>query len=182
MIQTDLTIVKAKIKNGKLVCEFTEPGKEGRNNVSKDCGTLVHPDMTEAFKLLNIHLGLLCEQLRVGHLLNPEDEEELDLSSHYFLEFEDQEMLKKITCTGYSIGGEAEHEGITLIGLRELSNEKKLNLISPFQKWEDDFNPYGHSYMLSKAIAKCNEEVCLYLLEGKCAPNPQLELDFKIAG
>ena len=175
----DLIIKKAKIKNLKLVCEYTEPGREARNQVSKDCGTLVHDDMLAAFKLLDIHLGLLCEQLEMGVLLDDDMAEELDIANHHRMEYHHEQMLRKIVCTGFSIGGEDEHEGITLIGLRTLSNGKKLNLISPFQKWQDDFEPYDHSYMLSKAIQKCNEEIGLYLLEGKCAPNPQLELEFK---
>ncbi len=177
----EIYVEKAKIKDGVLHAEFTEPGRDGRNKVGKECKTEVHQDMKDAFALLNIHVALLSEQIKLGMERDEYRDtwEQIDVRKRYYmLDDSSEDILNSITCTGYTLGGSDEHEGVTLIGSRKLKNEKRLNLITPFQKFQDDFTPYDHSWELEQVIKKCNEEVRLYLIEGKCAPIPEPPPEF----
>lgn len=142
-----ITIKKAKIKNDVLEVEYTEEINGNSNTVKKECEALVHDDLKSAFVALDEHLVALCEQ-------NAE-----------------------CTCTGFSIGGHDEHEGVTLIGRRELANNRILNLVSPFTKFNDEFAPYSGSSDMENAIALCKEEIQKYLFEGKIkSETKQIEL------
>lgn len=109
-----------------------------------------------------MHVAILCEQVSDRALFDPTEVE--------------AKLLTKITCTGFSIGGNDEHEGVTLIGRREMKNNRILNLVAPFTKWEDENAEYKHSWELQRAINACVLEVELYLFEDKYAPDPQGEL------
>lgn len=142
-----ITIKKAKIKNEVLEVEYTEEINGNSNTVKKECEALVHDDLKNAFVALDEHLVALCEQ--------------------------DAEC----TCTGFSIGGHDEHEGITLIGRRELANNRILNLVSPFTKFNDEFAPYSGSGEMEDAIGLCKEEIHKYLFDGKIkSETKQIEL------
>lgn len=117
-----------------------------------------HSDLLNEFKKLRPHLVRLCEEGEV-----PEAEEERE------------SYLSNFRVTGYVIGGKDEHEGVTLIGRKELSNGRILNLVAPFTKWEDEHNPYDHVWQLHADIEDCSVEVVNYL-GGKKQPSPQLAM------
>ncbi len=144
-----ITIKKAKIKNEVLEVEYTEEMADGTNTVKKECTALVHNDLKNSFLKLDEHLSTLCEQ-----------------------------YSDAVSCNGFSIGGHDEYEGVTLIGRRELANKRVLNLVSPFQKWEDEFAPYKSISDLKAIIEGCKQEVEKYLFEGKHKPDAQQELPF----
>lgn len=130
-----------------------------QNENSKKCGNLVHEDMRLAFKALSGHLALLCET---------RESVDLDLGDD-----EHAAKVDKLFVTGFTIGGSDDSEGVTLIGGKKLSNGKVLNLVAPFQKYEDD--EYGFAEELFNDIKICLTEVDEYLYHNKCAVR-QLDL------
>jgi hypothetical protein len=143
--QDRIQLKKAKIKDGLfLEVEYSETIADGTNTVKKDCTAPVHDDLKNAFSKLDGHLQDLCEQ---------NDE---------------------CTCKGFSIGGSGDHEGVVLIGSRDIKLGT-LNLVSPFAKWDCDYEEISD---LSEAIEGCKHEVKLYLFEGKHKPEAQQELPF----
>lgn len=160
-----ITIKKAKLTSiGYLEVEYQRQvavdGKPVWIDVTEKPKWDPHSDLLNAFSALRIHLVRLCEQVK--------DEPEGD---------ELEKLLSDFKVTGFVIGGSDEHEGVTLIGRKALANNRVLNLISPFTKWEDEHNGYRYSYEMASLVNACQYEVQEYL-EGKKAPSPQTELAF----
>ena len=178
-----IKIKKAKIRNSQLICSYEETSdQDSYDKIDRENNGAIHPDLQRAFDRLTIHVALIAEQItdvlwtRSNSLLT--DDETLDIANYLTIPEDDKLFLKNFTCSGYSIGGYDEHEGVTLIGYRTLNSGKTLNLICPFTKWEDDHNPYDYAYELEQLIRKANDEVIAYLTEGKRAPDPQMEIQF----
>jgi hypothetical protein len=161
-----ITIKKAKLTSlAGLEVEFEEKittaeGETFTIEGTKKCTYSPHSDLYGRFDRLKIHLAALCEQVSEAELADQR---------------EDHPALGKLKVTGFAIGGENEHEGVTLIGRKGLANNRVLNLVSPFTKWEDEHNGYKWSYELGSIIQECQSEVEQYL-DGKKAPKVQLEL------
>lgn len=120
-----------------------------------------HPDLVNCFNLLIPHVIMLCELGNYGSLDSiPEIEK------------------SKIEVTGITIGGSDEHEGVVIIAKKRLKHNKVVNLITPFTKWEDEHNGYTYDSLLRVVCFDILGESKLYL-EGKYAPNPQLEIEFE---
>lgn len=149
----NVIINKASLKDGLfLKGDYDERIKDATRNMKFDDSNPVHDDLKAVFDGLGEHLRKLCEQ--------PVD-------------FEGEDTY---TCTGFSIGGSGGSEGVTLIGFRELSESRTLNLVSPFLKWEDDNYNYQDTDELSELIEAGKHEVKAYLFEGKYAPKKQYSL------
>ena len=84
-----------------------------------------------------------------------------------FLEDLPKDIDKKLEVTGYTIGGEDESRGVTLIGKRFLKSNKVLNLNSPFTKFDDENEPYQFAFELEQSIQACEYEVNEYLFNKK---------------
>lgn len=178
-----VSIKKAKIKDDLfLEVEYSEKVTDGTNSVKKSCTAPVHSDLRKAFYNLSSHLGLLCAQTienknkpKVSVSISSEAQgEEIELEDGFKFDTVNLEIAKTIMCTGFSIGGSGDNEGISLIGRRVLSGERILNLVSPFQQWDDHDYPYVEE--LAEQIEICRQEVHLYLFEGKHQPDNQLSL------
>lgn len=140
-----IKLKKAKIKDGLfLEVEYSEIVTDGENTVKKDCTAPVHDDLKNAYEELNSHLQDICQQ--------------------------NDECI----CKGFSIGGSGDHEGVTLIGSRDVELGI-INLVTPFVKWDASYDRIGD---LSEAIEVCKHEVKLYLFESKHKPDAQQELPF----
>lgn len=133
-----------------------------RSEKSQKCFWDVHNDLKLQFDRLIPHLALMCELIEESQL-----DGEFSHPSFY-----------KYKVTGYVIGGEDEHEGVTIIGRKTLAGNRVLNLITPFTKWEDEHNGYRYSNELKSIITDCESEVLAYL-DGKRAPSAQQELPFE---
>lgn len=144
----------------------TEDGEEVNtctNDVAKKCRQEVHADLIAAFDALTPHLPLMCE-LADTMIFKPTDE---------LL----QPIITSYSVTGFSIGGNDEHEGVTLIGRKTLGTKKVLNLVAPFTKWEEEhIENYRYAHELKAAIFHACDEVLEYVVNGKVAPAKQLEL------
>ena len=155
-----LDIIKAKItKERTLEVTFMEwLSNDTTNEVTKKCSNLVHDDLVRAMQALRVHLAIICDYLPPDTSLNtPPD------------------SLPTFSITGFSIGGSGDSEGVTLIGNKKIG-AKVLNLVAPFTKFIDEFDPYKYATDLQELIDIAKEEVQLYLT-GKCAVKQQ-ELDF----
>jgi hypothetical protein len=167
------TIKKAKLNSvGYLEVEFEQKVVSEDNETftfesAQKCTWSPHNDLLVKLDALKPHLAVLCEQ-----------EEMLSIIAWENGMNQPHPILSKLKVTGFTIGGSDEHEGVTLIGRRMLANNRVLNLVSPFCKWEDEHNGYEHSYELAAIISSLQHEVSEYL-NGKKAPAAQLSLEFE---
>jgi hypothetical protein len=183
------TIKKAKLNSvGYLEVEFEQKVTSEENETfvieaAQKCTWSPHNDLLILLDLLKPHLAVLCEQ--VENMLEITSHENISLVDELFLGKETvnqpHPILSKLKVTGFTIGGSDEHEGVTLIGRRMLANNRVLNLVSPFCKWEDEHNGYEYSYELAAIISNLQNEVIEYL-NGKKAPAVQLSLEFEKQG
>ena len=160
------TIKKAKLKSRSLEVELDEKVEVGEatvtNEVVKKCAALVSDDLIAAFDNLKKHMVKICD-FKKSELITRENIEDyacLDLPEY--------------SITGFSIGGNDEHEGVTLIGSRKFDSGKVLNIVTPFTKY--DIDEYEFAMELASDIQRCVYEVEEYL-NGKCAAK-QMELAF----
>lgn len=158
----NVEIRKAEIFEGLfLSTEYDELlPKSERNSIKIERTVPIHDDLKGAFFRLNKHLALLCEQLSAP------DAGGFD---QWYVK-----ALDKYHVTGIVIKGHDETEGVILIGNRELSTGKSINLIAPLEKWEK--SKYLFAEELRLAVDGVLEEVHQYLFEGKRAPERQLDL------
>lgn len=145
-----MEILKAKVtKDNTLTASYRDENGtttvEGKN--------LVTNDLKDAFNALVAHLAFLCEQK--------------EADGKECLEDLPKGIDKKLEVTGYTIGGEDESRGVTLIGKRFLKSNKVLNLNSPFTKFDDENEPYQFSFELEQVIQACEYEVNEYLFNKK---------------
>lgn len=145
-----MEILKAKVtKDNTLTASYRDENGtttvEGKN--------LVTNDLRNAFNVLAAHLAFLCEQK--------------EADGKEFLEDLPAGIDKKLEVTGYTIGGEDESRGVTLIGKRFLKSNKVLNLNSPFTKFDDENEPYQFAFELEQSIQACEYEVNEYLFNKK---------------
>lgn len=123
-----------------------------------NCDWIAHNDLVQAFQKLIPHIAFLSEIPEVtGKLLD-----------HV-------QTIESITVQSFSIGGEDEHEGISISGTRKLSTGKSQTLNTPFYKWEDE-QPYDYMNELGEVVAEIKHEVEQYLFHKKKAPKRQLEM------
>ena len=145
-----MEILKAKVtKDNTLTASYRDENGtttvEGKN--------LVTNDLKDAFNSLTAHLAFLCEQK--------------EADGKECLEDLPKDIDKKLEVTGYTIGGEDESRGVTLIGKRFLKSNKVLNLNSPFTKFDDENEPYQFAFELEQSIQACEYEVNEYLFNKK---------------
>jgi len=160
-------IKKAKIKDRSLIVEgeermVTEGGSEVTNEVAKKCAALAHDDLVKAFDNLKKHLIKICD-LRGAEYIDKENIDDCQIPE-----------LENYTVTGFSIGGNDESEGVTLIGNRTFNSGKVLNIVAPFTQYAGD--DYAFAIELASDIHAAVYEVECYL-NGKCA-SKQLEIPF----
>jgi hypothetical protein len=178
-----ITIKKAKIKNELfLEVEYSEKLNDGTNTVKKECTAPVHDDLKLAFKRLNVHLALLCEQvyiatgkagIEIQKGIGEEIAWQMDPNNDFTFSQPSWNIIRGMYCSGFTIGGSGESEGVTLIGYRLLGNDKVLNLTSPFQRWGDS---YEFDSKLGEIIEACKHETYQYLFNDKHKPNAQLSM------
>ncbi len=158
-----ITILRAKVKDQHLTYEFTEQRGEDAppRSFSLTCAEQVHPDLLHAVARLVPHLCLLTEQLDETPDFWPSDDEEL---SPCFASF---------TVTGLAMG--KNQGGVTLVGQRELTGGRVLNLITPYQSFDEGQNSYPYAGLPEATLATVPAEVEA-ALRGKCTDYRQLTL------
>lgn len=159
-------IVKASVKNDRCEVTYKESFSEANysNEVSKKCSQIVHADLKKALDRLKLHLVMVCEQPEAGLI---------DIETIHQVELDE---FNNYVVTGYSIGGNDESAGVTIIGQKLLKSGSVLNLITPFIKFEDS-DAYLFAGELYSDISSCNYEVEEYLFSEKWGIKQQ-EFDF----
>ncbi|MFD2785363.1 hypothetical protein [Hymenobacter rubripertinctus] len=160
-----ITIQKARLKDQHLTCEFIEqrtPEAPPRT-FALTCTEQVHPDLPHALSRLVPHLCLLTEQLTETPDFWPDESEELPA------------LFEAFTVTGFSLG--RYQGGVTLIGQRELTGGRVLNLTTPYQSFDDEQATYSYTGLLETTLTTALAEVEA-ALRGKCTDYRQLALSF----
>ena len=158
-----ITIQKVKLKDQHLTCEFTEQRSEEAppRAFALTCAEQIHPDLLHALSRLVPHLCLLAEQLTETPDYWPDDAEVLPA------------RFKQFSVNGFSLG---RHQGgITLIGQRQLASGRVLNLVTPYQSFDDEQSTYAYAGLLEATLAAALAEVEA-ALRGKCTEFRQLGL------
>ena len=158
-----ITIQKVKVKDQHLTCEFTEQRTDDAppRAFALTCAELVHPDLAHALSRLVPHLCLLAEQLTETPDYWPDEAEALPT------------LFEPFTVTGFSMG--RHQSGVTLIGQRELTGGRVLNLTTPYQSFDDEHGSYPYTGLLETTLATALTEVEA-ALRGKCTDYRQLDL------
>ena len=158
-----ITIQKVKVKDQQLTCEFTEQRTQEAppRAFALTCAEQVHPDLPHRLSRLVPHLCLLTEQLTEGPDYWPDESEELPA------------LFEQFTVTGFSMG--KGQGGVTLIGQRELTGGRVLNLTTPYQSFDDKPGSYPYAPLLETELLEALAEVEA-ALRGKCTDYRQLDL------
>ena len=158
-----ITIQKVRLKDQHLTCEFTEQRTQDAppRAFALTCAEQVHPDLPHALSRLVPHLCLLAEQLTETPDYWPDESEEMPA------------LFESFTVTGFSMG---RHQGgVTLIGQRELTGGRVLNLTTPYQSFDDEQGSYPYAPLLETELLEALAEVEA-ALRGKCTDYRQLDL------
>ena len=158
-----ITIQKAKLKDQHLTCEFTEQRTYDAppRAFALSCAEQVHSDLTHRLSRLVPHLCLLTEQLTEGPDYWPDESEELPA------------LFEQFKVTGFSMG--KGQGGVTLIGQRELTGGRVLNLTTTYQSFDDEQGNYPYAPLLETELLEALAEVEA-ALRGKCTDYRQLDL------
>lgn len=174
----DFKKIKLDGNTGFLELAYTERVKMGDTITENDMGgtfkRAVHADLRAALDAFIPHLLLITEVKEAVEF------EGVDLDVF------DKTGVPGCTpyaVTGIAIGGEDEHQGVTIIGRKTLRNKKVLNIIAPFTKFQgSEGEPrYAMADELWSAYIALEKEVGLFLDHGKCAPEAQLKMDLETA-
>ena len=137
-----MKILKAKVtKDNTLIATYKN---EHEDTVTIEGKNLVTKDLLQTFNALVPHITFLCEQREAYRL---ERMDELP-----------NEIYTNLDVTGFSVGGSADSEGVTLIGKRFLGTKKVLNLCAPFTMFESENEEYTYAFELKEAIEACSLE------------------------
>lgn len=145
-----MKIIKAKItKDSTLVATY----KDENGTTTVEGKNLVTSDLINAFSKLNPHAALLTEQKEVDGIESVDEVPDI--------------IGQVLDVTGYSIGGDGDNEGVTLIAKRFLKTGKVLNLCAPFTMFNNENESYINAFELEQEIQSCEFEVKEYLFNKK---------------
>ena len=171
-----IEIKSALIKNG-MFCNYSYdenlPSNVVRSQAVTDINVPVHPDLLDAFKKLNIHLALICEEIKAEEINDVDNIADYDDEVHALGSIEHR--LSLFSVKSWTIQGEFEKEGVVLVGSKRLSTNDLVKLDAPKRRWKDDYRFINE---LRVAIYDCIYEVEEYHASRKRAPERQASLDF----
>lgn len=164
-----IQITSATIKDG--MCNYgyeilSGPGK-GDKIPTRKGSAVVHDDMSEAFRLLNVHLAIIDDAFKY-----------ISKKSLTLDQLQDHEIAEGFGVTGIKISGSDENEGIILIGYKDVTTGI-ISLESPKISATSGYAFYDE---LKEAIDKVIMEVEDYM-NGKAAAKEEMpELPFPTEG
>ena len=137
-----MKIIKAKItKDSTLVATY----KDENGTTTVEGKNLVTSDLINAFSKLNPHAALLTEQKEVDGIESVDEVPDI--------------IGQVLDVTGYSIGGDGDNEGVTLVAKRFLKTGKVLNLCAPFTMFNNENESYINAFELEQEIQSCEFEL-----------------------
>jgi len=146
-----------------LEVEYTEEVQgQSKKDIKLICTVPVHEDLKNAFKKLDKHLALLCEEITLPAKVKKLDEWAPD-------------ELSSFAVRGFTNGGHEETSGCTLSGVKS-GQYGPFSLNTPFQRYST--SDYKYIDVLAEDIEQCIYEVDQYLFHEKRAPEQQLAMDF----
>jgi hypothetical protein len=146
------------------------------DNVARKSQVPVHDDLKVAFRKLNVHLAVICEEINPDDIPDIDNLPELDPDPDMTEEDQDPLAVKlsRFSVSAFKIVGNGENEGVVLTGQKRLSTLEFVKLETPVTRWQGDY-PYVNE--LHVAIFNLVEEIEQYM-QGKQAPQRQTEMDF----
>lgn len=157
-----MRIKKARYKKGKVTVTYeeqvTRDDETFTNTVTKESNIEPHEDLPKALHKLSEHLALITEQ--INDLYDPGA----------------GRVIAGIRVYQISLSGYDEHEGAVLCGTKTLRGDRKINLVSPFVKFEDEHEEYQFQAEFASNVDEAVKQFEAYV-NGKYAPEKQMELE-----
>ncbi len=144
--------------------ELTQEPTKG-DTCKRSGASIIHDDMKAAFKKLNVHLAVICEELPAEDIQDIEHFENMDFGEEQ-IKGSTQELVQRFTVSSFMLDGDGEKESITLVGEKRLSTGEYVKLTTPKKSW---FGDYAFVNELRVAIDDLKIEVEEYM-NGKAAP------------
>lgn len=135
------------------------------NTVSTKSEVPVHHDLVAAFRRLDAHLALICEEIEVNLI-----GDDIESISHQST----SDTVGQFTVTKLALDGSEDGYCVIISGLKQLSTGESIKLETP--KIAIDAS-YPFATQLGSTVQDCLFEVEEYM-RGKQADNPQQELPF----
>ncbi len=140
-------------------------GNNTSNKMGVESEVPVHEDYYNAFRALDVHLALICEEVEPrGFSI-----EELKATK------KTADKIEKFSVKSFSLEGNEDDPKVVLRGTKQLKNGALLKLETPKTKLD---RSYSFSHELSEALDICVLETEEYM-NGKRAPEQQIEMDFE---
>ncbi|MFB6453746.1 hypothetical protein ACE38W_00620 [Chitinophaga sp. Hz27] len=175
----DIEIKSGNLKDG-MFCHYSYEHTvqaNTTNNLSCKSQVPVHEDLIAAFKLFNVHLAVICEEINPDDIPAIDNLPKLDTKLTYEDPAQDPlaKMLDCFSVSSFRIAANGENEGVILSGLKRLSTGEYVKLETPVTKFQSD---YAFTHELRLAVFDVLTEIEEYM-KGKQAPPRQTELDFE---
>jgi hypothetical protein len=169
---TTIKIESAQIKDSFCNYSYTLTSGTGEGDVINRKGSaIIHDDLRNAFKKLNVHLAVICEEIESSFVHDIETLENIDLSEEHEGVFK---QVAKYRVSGFKSADEGEGI-VTLEGIKILSTGDYVSLKTPRVKWDG-------GYMFLMELRACIDDAIgevMQYMEGKAAPKfEQVEISF----
>lgn len=179
-LTTPVRITAATIKDGFCTYYYDLKVNETvTDKLKRNSGLLVHIDLLNAFKKLNPHLAVICEEINafditdIEKIVSSDDEEAYDKLPDDEKKISD--IMSQYSVTGFTIDSTGENEGVSLVGTKKLSTGEPLKLDAPKKKYNGNYH-FINEFRV--AVDACVFEVSEYM-NGKGAPiMVQTDMDF----
>lgn len=136
------------------------------DTISRNSELPVHHDLVGAFRKLDAHFALICEEVEADKIGDINDIDHQPTA----------DKIEKFTVTKFSLDGDADSLSVVLIGLKELSTGEQIKMETPKKRVDGS---YPFAVELSSTIDDCVTEVELYMQGVKQAETPQLAIEFE---
>jgi hypothetical protein len=152
----------------QMFCNYKYEHSVGPNTINKvstKSEVPVHSDLVIAFRSLDAHLALICEEVDKDLIGDINDIDHEPTS----------EKISQFTVTHFILDGTDEARSVVLKGTKTLTTDEDIKLETPKIILDDS---YPFATELSSTIQDCVKEVEEYMKGNKQAENPQPELPF----
>lgn len=163
----EVKIKKATLNGRSLKVTYTQtqntPMGEISDDVTVNCGALVHDDLLAVFGRLKVHFAILCDlrEAIANEVYMPLDE---------YMQLVD---FDNVYISGISLSGSMESESVEIMG-GKTAKGRCINMTSPKSRRDSS---YQYTEELFEAMEAVDFEIKEYLFNEKYAIK-QMELDF----
>lgn len=170
-VKPELEEISIEIKSAKLKDDFCNYGYEltkgptQGDSVNRAGAAIVHDDLKAAFKRLNVHLAVICEEIDHDDISDIEHFENLDFEAEH-VEGSTQDRVAHYSVHEFKLSGTGENENVVLLGHKRLSTGEYVKLTTPPKHWEGQY-PFVNE--LRVVVDDLKSEVEQYM-NGKAAP------------